>query len=99
VYDGTRFWIYANAILDQFVTLNVANNADFDALFVALGRKRILTSGYVTVKLAQGTYTPLATQHPNADRMAVEGTLKTTLPSFADFARTGSSAPARTLDA
>jgi hypothetical protein len=97
-YDGTRFWIYANTILNQNVTFNVSNNAQISDLFFALGRKRLLAGTTVTVQMASGVYNPFTTVHPNADCITVKGTMLTSLPTLANFAHTGSSSAARAAD-
>jgi hypothetical protein len=101
VYDGSRFWIYANDIINIAVAFTVSNNTQISDLFFALGRKRILTTGtaYVTITLASGIYSQFQTQHPNADRMTVQGTMLAAAPVLADFARSGNSASARANDA
>jgi hypothetical protein len=98
VYDGTRFWIYANTILNQNITFTVSSNTAFNELFVALGRKRILANVTVTIMLATGIYTPLKTEHPNADRINVQGTMLAALPSFGDFYHTGPGSAQRATD-
>lgn len=97
-YDGTRFWIYANTVLNQSTSFTVANNTQFNDLMYALGRKRILPTVSVVINMATGTYGPISTLHPNADNITVRGTMKAGRPVYADFAKTGSSAAARAAD-
>jgi len=110
IYDGTAFWIYPNAVINQGVTFTVSTVAQFDQLFVALGRKRISTSGAVDIKLAPGTYGPalgalgnavLTTYHPDSDRITLEGPLNAgqTPPRTGNFQRSGNSASVRANDA
>jgi hypothetical protein len=97
-YDGTNFWVAANTIINLNVTFPVANNAQFAAIVVALGRKRILANASVLIKMGIGLWTPIATQHPNSDRITVAGTMKAARPTFNDFAKTGYSTAARAAD-
>jgi hypothetical protein len=111
VYDGSVFWIYANTTINQNITFNISTVAQFDQIFVALGRKRISTSGSVRLLLAIGVYGPtpgslqertiLCTYHADADRITIEGTMNAgqTPPRTANFQRTGSGAPGRAADA
>jgi len=86
-YDGTRFWVYANNAINESVTVNVSTVAQIKDLFSALGRKRISTSGSLTILLATGVYSGLTTTglygtnviltyHPEADRITLQGTMK-----------------------
>jgi len=111
IYDGTAFWIYPNTTITQSVWFyNIDTVTKFDQLFVALGRKRISTSGFVSIQLAPVTFGPapgafaysiLATYHADADRIAVVGTLKAgqSPPTTANFQRSGNSPAARANDA
>jgi hypothetical protein len=74
-----------------------------------MGRKRIATSGFVTIKLAAGIYGPtlgtlggavLTTYHADADRIVIEGTMQAsqTPPLTGHFQRTGPSAAQRAND-
>ena len=86
-YDGTRFWVYANNAINESVTVNVSTVAQIRDLFSALGRKRISTSGHLTIQLAAGIYSGFTTQgiygtniiltyHPEADQITLLGTMK-----------------------
>jgi hypothetical protein len=110
-YDGTRFWVYANPTINEAVTLNASTIDQLRDLFSALGRKRISTSGSLTILLATGIYqgtvtgfygaTVLQTYHADADRITVEGTMKAgQVPpdSFASFQHTGNDAASRAND-
>jgi hypothetical protein len=97
-YDGTRFWIYANTVLSIPSSFTVSSNSQFNDLMFALNRKRIPPTVSVTITLAIGTYGAIQTEHPNADCITVQGTLKAALPTMADFAKTGNSAAARAAD-
>ena len=97
-YDGTRFWINPNPIINQNVTFNCANNGEIDALFNSLARKRIQPDKTVTIKLAQAIFGPFKTFHIDSDRIIVAGTMKAARPTVSDFAKTGSSAGARAAD-
>lgn len=90
VFDGTQFWFSANDILNISAAFNVANNADFDKLFVALGRKRIFKNIQLDIILATGVWGPIHTEHPNSDQITVRGTMLAAAPHFADFHKTGS---------
>lgn len=98
-YDGTRFWLAPNAIINVDSTFNVANNTDIDTIFRALARKRIQPAVTITIKLATGIYTPFTTYHSDAQRIVVEGTMLAANPTVASFARTGASGAARANDA
>jgi len=104
-YDGTHFWIYANDIITVDVTVPIANVADFNSFFRALGRKRIYVTNRVTIQLAAGVYAPEAippyphflytyaafiTQHPNADCITVQGTMLAANPVSTDFTKNSS---------
>ena len=91
-YDGTRFWINPNPIINQNVTLNCANNGEIVALFNSIARKRIQPDKTVTIKLAQAIFGPFKTFHIDSDRIIVAGTMKAARPTVSDFAKTGSSA-------
>ena len=97
-YDGTRFWISPNPLINQNVTLNCANNSEVTAIFNSLARKRIQPDKTVTIKLAQAIFGPIKTFHIDSDRIIVAGTMKAARPTVADFAKTGSSAGARAAD-
>ena len=97
-YDGTRFWINPNPIINQNVTFNCANNGDIVALFNSIARKRIQPDKTVTIKLAQAIFGPFKTFHIDSDRIIVAGTMKAARPTVSDFAKTGSSAGARAAD-
>ena len=97
-YDGVRWWINPNPIINQNVTLNAANNGEIDAIFNALARKRIQPDKTVTIKLAQAIFGPFKTFHIDSDRIIVAGTMKAARPTVADFAKTGSSAGQRAAD-
>ena len=97
-YDGTRFWIAPNALINQDCTFNCANNADIVSIFNRLARKRIQPDKTVTIKLATAIFGPFKTFHIDSDRIIVAGTLKAARPTTADFAKTGSSAGARAAD-
>lgn len=109
VYDGSAFWIYANTTINQNVTFNVSSVTQIDQLFVALGRKRISTSGTVRLLLAAGIYGPafgllgqavITTYHADADRITLEGTMLAgqVPPSTGHFQRSGSSSANRAAD-
>ena len=98
IYDGVRWWITPNPIINQNVTLNCANNADIVTVFNALARKRIQPDKIVTIKLAQAIFGPFTTFHVDSSRIVVAGTMKAARPTTADFAKTGSSAGARAAD-
>ena len=98
MYDGTRCWISANPNITANTTFNCANNTDISNLFKALSRKQIQNDVTVTVKLAIANYTPFTTYHNNAARIIVEGTMRTTVPAYADFYKTGSSPAQRAAD-
>ena len=97
-YDGSEFWIYANGILNQNVTFNISTTAQYNALFFALGRKRILSTVIVTIQLATGIYQPLWSRHPNADNILVSGTMIGPAPQYGDFQKNGSSSAQRAQD-
>ena len=110
VYDGTRFWIYANPAVNESVSLNASTVAQVRDLFSALGRKRISTSGMVSIILAAGLYKPpydsnnsiITTYHPDAQRIMLQGTMnagQVAPPNAGVFQRSGSSAAARANDA
>jgi hypothetical protein len=107
VYDGSAFWIYANTTITQNISFNVSTVDQINQLFAALGRKRISTSGSVNIILAAavfsaptGTGATITTYHPDADRIALIGTLKPgkSPPVTGNFQRTGNSGPARAND-
>ena len=109
-YDGTRFWIYANPAINEGVTLNAGTVAQIRDLFSALGRKRISTSGSLTIQVAAGVYKPpydaynniVTTFHPDADRITLAGTMvagQVPPPNAGVFSRSGSGAAARANDA
>ena len=97
-YDGTQFWIAPNPLINQNITMNVANNGEIVALFNSLARKRIQPDKTLTIKLAQAIFGPFQTFHIDSDRIIVQGTMKAARPTIADFAKTGSSAGARAAD-
>jgi hypothetical protein len=97
-YDGTGWWMTPNASISQDAAFNVANNAQINDLFVALGRKRIMANATVTVTLLSGVYSSFYTYHADASRIQIIGTMLAAVPSFADFAKTGNSAAARAAD-
>ena len=97
-YDGTRFWISPNPLINQNITLNCANNGEVIAIFNSLARKRIQPDKTVTIKLAQAIFGPIKTFHIDSDRIIVAGTMKAARPTVSDFAKTGSSAGARAAD-
>jgi hypothetical protein len=97
-YDGTQFWIIPNVALTVNSTFNCANNTDITNIFRALARKRIQPTVTITINLATGIYTPFTTYHIDSSRIVVQGTLLTSVPTAANFARTGSSPAARALD-
>lgn len=98
-YDGTRFWVYANTVLNQNHTFNVSNNTQINELFVALGRKRIHSDVSVLIVMATGIYGAFTTYHPDASRITVQGTMLAANPIYNDFAKTGHSPAARASDA
>ena len=98
VYDGTRWWVAANPNITANTTFPCANNTDITNLFKALSRKQIQSDVTVTVKLAIANFTPFVTYHNNADRIIVEGTMRTTVPTFTDFYKTGSTPAQRAAD-
>jgi hypothetical protein len=107
VYDGSAFWIYANTTITQSVAFSVSTVDQFNQLFAALGRKRIATSGAVNINLAAAVFTPtagsnatLTTYHPDADRIAIIGTMKPSQspPRTSDFQRSGNTAAYRAND-
>jgi hypothetical protein len=97
-YDGTQFWVQPNINISIGVTFNVSTTAQINNVFAALGRKQITASGAVTVQLATGVYQPFITYHNNSDRIAVVGTMLTSVPNGSSFYVTGSSAAARAQD-
>lgn len=97
-YDGTRFWMTANPALNVNSTFNAANVTDIATTFRALARKRIQPTVTVTLQLATGIYAPFSVYHVDASRITVQGTMLTTVPVAANFAKTGSSAGARAAD-
>jgi hypothetical protein len=111
-YDGTAFWIYANTGINQNVTLPVNSITQINQVFAALGRKRVSTTGSVTVKLAGGTTagTPLVydtavdgrftTYHADSDRIILEGTMFAgqQQPISSNFVLSGVSPAARAND-
>jgi hypothetical protein len=109
IYDGSAFWIYPNAVINQSIAFTISSVAQFDQLFVALGRKRISTSGFVTIKLAPGVYGPglgalggavLVTYHPDSDRITIEGSMQAgqSPPTVGNFQRTGNGDATRAND-
>jgi hypothetical protein len=97
-YDGTQFWVYANTNIAENVGFTVSNNTQISELFVALGRKRIMTSGYVTITLATGVYSPFNSYHADADRIKIQGTMLAAAPVQGNFFRSGSSDANRASD-
>ena len=98
MYDGTRFWAAPNPNITANTTFNCANNTAIDDLFKALSRKTIQSNVTVTVKLAIANYTPFVTYHNNSARIIVEGTMRTTVPAFNDFFKTGNAPAQRAAD-
>jgi hypothetical protein len=112
-YDGTQFWVYGNSSIKENVTLNVSTPAQIKDLFAALVRKRISTSGSLTILMAagvysgqtdvdaDGTYRVITTYHADAQRITLQGTMQSgqTPPVSGHFQRTGSSGAARANDA
>jgi hypothetical protein len=109
IYDGTNFWIYPNNAITQNITLNVSATDQVNQLFAALGRKRIATSGSLTIMLGAGIYGPPATSntsvmvtyHADSDRITVQGAMKAgmTPPTSGHFVRSGYEAAYRANDA
>lgn len=108
IYDGSAFWIYPNNAITQNITLDVTPGPQINQLFAALGRKRISTSGYLTIKLGTGVYGPsttggaaILTYHPDADRITIEGNMKAgqSPPTIGYFNRSGYQAANRANDA
>jgi len=75
------------------------NFPDINTAFNTIARKRIGTSGYVTFKLATGTFQAISVGHPDGDRITVRGTMIAANPLWSDFAATGNSSTQRAQDA
>jgi hypothetical protein len=108
IYDGSSFWIYPNSAITENVTFNVSSPLQYAQLFSALSRKRISTTGTVTITLAAGIYSSatansviMASYHADATRITVVGTMQTgqSPPNPVDFQKTGTSSAALTNDA
>lgn len=96
MYDGTRFWIFPNAAINQNITFNVSTIAQINDLFVALGRKRISASGSITIQMAAGTYNQrFTTYHADADRITIQGTMAAGGVPVANDFHSGGNSPAQ----
>jgi hypothetical protein len=100
IYDGTNVYIVPNPTIDGNVTLNVPTT-QFNtpaAVFNALSRKSIRTGVIVTVQLASGVYAPFTIDHPDNNKITVQGTMIGSAPTFSNFAQSGPSASQRASD-
>jgi hypothetical protein len=90
-FDGTNFQVTPNLLINTSVTLNVPTAAypTIPAALSAIMRKRISTAATVTIKVAAGTIAPFSINHPDADRIVVQGTMLAAQPGVNDMYRSG----------
>jgi hypothetical protein len=91
IYDGTNLQVAPNFLINATWTMSVPTPAypTPAAAFIALQRKRISLTATVNIVLASGTYAPFNIYHPDADRIAVIGTMLGAFPGTGDLVATG----------
>ncbi|QCI65618.1 hypothetical protein E8M01_16240 [Phreatobacter stygius] len=110
IYDGAAVRVVSgadplaiNTAITRIVYGAGADFADLQTAFAWLSRRRITSTGQVTLQLAAGQFTSSAAigmSHPDLGRVRIIGANMTgALPGDADFAVTGSSPAARAADA
>jgi len=87
-YDGTNFIADTDITVLSSFTVNVSNTSAFDSVMTSLKRKLIAPAATVTIQLGSGTYTPLAVNHVNGDRIVVKGTMLAAAPLPTDYTAT-----------
>lgn len=107
IYDGAAFrYAAANNVISTAITKTVygagADFVDLNAAMAWLSRRRISASGSVTLQIQAGQHVSAATQylsHPDGARVFVVGGRGAAIPTYAAYARNGSSSGQRATDA
>ena len=98
-FDGTSWYFDPYPLITSSCTLNVPSQYSTPtAAITALKRKAIAPGATVTIKLAAGIYPSFTCDHPNGDRIIIQGTMIGSTPTWTSFSMNGPSAAARAQD-
>lgn len=107
VYDGAAFrYSAASNVINSAITKTVygagADFVDLNAAMAWLARRRISTSGSVTLQIQSGQHissSPQYLSHPDGARISVVGGRSGAIPAYTAYARNGNSSGQRATDA